>query len=125
MVDVVQSVNRVTDLMGEITAASSEQQTGIEQVNQAVIHMDEATQQNAALVEQAAAASQSLEQQGRELTAAVAFFRLDAGSTTAMAATVPTERRRAAGSAKRAVLARPERARMAAPALAPTEWATF
>jgi methyl-accepting chemotaxis protein len=123
MVDVVQSVNRVTDLMGEITAASSEQQTGIEQVNQAVIQMDEATQQNAALVEQAAAASQSLEQQGRELSAAVAFFRLDAGRTAALAAPVPLERRRAAGSVKRAVV-RPERAR-AAPALAATEWATF
>ena len=64
--------------MGEITAASEEQHTGIEQVNHAVAQMDQVTQQNAALVEEAAAASRSLGEQGRQLTEAIAFFRLDA-----------------------------------------------
>jgi len=73
--EVVLAVNKVTDLMGEISSASDEQQKGIEQVNQAVTQMDEVTQQNAALVEQAAAAAQSLESQGRELVDAVSFFR--------------------------------------------------
>jgi len=70
------SVRRVTDIMGEISAASAEQQTGIEQVALAVTQMDEVTQQNAALVEEAAAAAQSLEEQGRDLKATVALFRL-------------------------------------------------
>ncbi|WP_061178589.1 methyl-accepting chemotaxis protein [Caballeronia pedi] len=77
MNEVTQAVARVTDIMGEIAAASDEQSRGIEQVNLAVTQMDEVTQQNAALVEEAAAASQSLETQGRQLTQAVAFFRLD------------------------------------------------
>jgi len=77
MNEVTQAVARVTDIMGEIAAASGEQSRGIEQVNLAVTQMDEVTQQNAALVEEAAAASQSLENQGRQLTQAVAFFRLD------------------------------------------------
>ncbi|SAK97503.1 methyl-accepting chemotaxis protein [Caballeronia pedi] len=77
MNEVTQAVARVTDIMGEIAAASGEQSRGIEQVNLAVTQMDEVTQQNAALVEEAAAASQSLENQERQLTQAVAFFRLD------------------------------------------------
>jgi methyl-accepting chemotaxis protein len=56
-------VRRVTDIMGEISAASAEQSTGIEQVGQAVTQMDSVTQQNAALVEEAAAAAQSLAEQ--------------------------------------------------------------
>ena len=77
MAEVTQAVARVTDIMGEIAAASGEQSRGIEQVNQAIAQMDEVTQQNAALVEEAAAASQSLEDQGRHLTQAVSFFRLE------------------------------------------------
>ena len=61
MSQVTQAVARVTDIMGEIAAASTEQSRGIEQVNQAITQMDEVTQQNAALVEEAAAASRSLE----------------------------------------------------------------
>jgi methyl-accepting chemotaxis protein len=76
MGEVTQAVARVTDIMGEIAAASTEQSRGIEQVNQAITNMDEVTQQNAALVEQAAAASKSLEDQGRELTQAISLFRL-------------------------------------------------
>ncbi|MBC8746938.1 MULTISPECIES: methyl-accepting chemotaxis protein [Paraburkholderia] len=77
MAEVTQAVTRVTDIMGEIAAASTEQSRGIEQVNQAITQMDEVTQQNAALVEEAAAASKSLEDQGRQLNQAVSFFRLD------------------------------------------------
>jgi methyl-accepting chemotaxis protein-1 (serine sensor receptor) len=76
MTEVTQAVARVTDIMGEIAAASTEQSRGIEQVNLAITQMDEVTQQNAALVEEAAAASKSLEVQGQQLNEAVAFFRL-------------------------------------------------
>ncbi|MCT7318178.1 methyl-accepting chemotaxis protein [Ralstonia sp. CHL-2022] len=76
MNEVTQAVARVTDIMGEIAAASVEQSRGIEQINLAITQMDEVTQQNAALVEQAAAASTSLEGQGQQLSHAVAFFRL-------------------------------------------------
>ncbi|WP_454862615.1 methyl-accepting chemotaxis protein [Paraburkholderia fungorum] len=80
MMEVTQAVARVTDIMGEIAAASTEQSRGIEQVNQAITQMDEVTQQNAALVEEAAAASKSLEDQGRQLNHAVSFFRVDPGA---------------------------------------------
>ncbi|AGH84018.1 methyl-accepting chemotaxis protein [Ralstonia pseudosolanacearum] len=76
MENIVTSIRRVTDIMGEIAAASSEQSSGIEQVNKAVTLMDEATQQNAALVEQAAAAAESLEEQAQALNEAIAAFRL-------------------------------------------------
>ncbi|MET3627911.1 methyl-accepting chemotaxis protein-1 (serine sensor receptor) [Burkholderia sp. 572] len=78
MSEVTHAISRVTDIMGEIAAASSEQSRGIEQVNLAITQMDEVTQQNAALVEQAAAASKSLEEQGNRLAEAVSLFRLDA-----------------------------------------------
>jgi methyl-accepting chemotaxis protein len=81
MSEVTQAVARVTDIMGEIAAASSEQSRGIEQVNLAITQMDEVTQQNAALVEEAAAASASLETQGQQLNEAVAFFRADDART--------------------------------------------
>jgi len=67
----------VTDIMGEISAASAEQTSGIEQVQQAVTQMDEATQQNAALVEEAAAAAGSLREQADKLTQVVSVFKLD------------------------------------------------
>ena len=76
MSDIIQSIRRVSDIMGEIAAASSEQSVGIEQVNRAVSQMDEVTQQNAALVEQAAAAAASLDQQADRLRETVAVFRL-------------------------------------------------
>jgi uncharacterized phage infection (PIP) family protein YhgE len=80
MSEVTQAVARVTDIMQEIASASDEQSRGIEQVNQAVTQMDEVTQQNAALVEEATAASQSLENQGRHLIDSVSFFTIDSGS---------------------------------------------
>jgi methyl-accepting chemotaxis protein len=76
MDEVVSSVQRVADIISEISAASLEQTTGINQVNQAVTSMDEATQQNAALVEEAAAAAESLVEQANELTDAVSQFKL-------------------------------------------------
>ncbi|CAH0444563.1 Methyl-accepting chemotaxis protein III [Ralstonia syzygii subsp. syzygii] len=75
--EVVVAVKRVTDIMGEISAASDEQSSGIEQVNQAVTQMDQVTQQNAALVEQAAAAAESLEEQAEALRQAVSAFRVE------------------------------------------------
>ncbi|WP_321871583.1 methyl-accepting chemotaxis protein [Paraburkholderia tropica] len=77
MGEIKASVQRVTDIMGEITAASQEQSSGIAQVGLAVSQMDTVTQQNAALVEEAAAAAQSLETQARGLREAVAAFRIN------------------------------------------------
>ena len=76
MEEVVTSVKRVTDIMGEISAASSEQSAGVSQVGEAVSQMDQATQQNAALVEQMAAAASSLETQAHDLVQVVAVFKL-------------------------------------------------
>ncbi|WP_329768612.1 methyl-accepting chemotaxis protein [Stenotrophomonas muris] len=77
MGEIVASVQRVTDIMAEISAASQEQSAGIEQVNQTVVQMDETTQQNAALVEEATAAARTMEDQAGQLADAVAIFRLD------------------------------------------------
>jgi methyl-accepting chemotaxis protein len=76
MDDVVKAVKRVTDIMGEISAASAEQSSGIEEINLAVTQMDAGTQQNAALVEQATAAAQSLDDQARALKRLVGKFHL-------------------------------------------------
>ncbi|MDB5764522.1 MAG: hypothetical protein JWQ21_3517 [Herminiimonas sp.] len=84
MVEIVASVKRVTDIMGEITAASQEQSDGIGQVNLAITQMDQATQQNAALVEQAAAAAQSMQDQAGKLVEAVSRFTLDARQTDSL-----------------------------------------
>ncbi len=86
MREIVDSVQRVTSLMGEISAASEEQASGIDQVNRAVAQMDGVTQQNAALVEQAAAAAGALEEQARQLASAVAVFKLPEGQVIEAAA---------------------------------------
>jgi len=78
MTEVVNSIRRVTDIMGEISAASSEQSSGVSQVGDAVVQMDQATQQNAALVEESAAAAESLRSQALQMVQVVAVFRLDA-----------------------------------------------
>ncbi|MFT4063162.1 methyl-accepting chemotaxis protein [Paraburkholderia sp.] len=80
MDEIVQAVRRVTDIMGEISAASEEQSGGIEQVNRAVVQMDSVTQQNAALVEQAAAAAASLEDQTRQLQAVLSGWKVAGGA---------------------------------------------
>ncbi|MBD9368266.1 methyl-accepting chemotaxis protein [Xanthomonas sp. XNM01] len=77
MTEIVASVRRVTDIMGEIAAASQEQASGIEQVSQTIVQMDGATQQNAALVEEASAAARAMEDQASGLASAVAVFRLE------------------------------------------------
>jgi methyl-accepting chemotaxis protein len=76
MTEMVSSIRRVTDLMGEISIASAEQSSGVSQVGEAVTHMDQATQQNAALVEQMAAAASSLKSQAQDLVQVVATFNL-------------------------------------------------
>ena len=86
MQEVVESIRRVTDIMGEISAASQEQTAGIEQVQQAVTQMDETTQQNAALVEEAAAAAESLREQAGKLTQVVSVFKLEGMQAVAAAA---------------------------------------
>ena len=79
MTEVVSSIKRVTDIVGEISAASNEQSLGVSQVGEAVVHMDRATQQNAALVEEMAAAASGLKSQAQELVHVVAAFRLSKG----------------------------------------------
>jgi methyl-accepting chemotaxis protein len=104
MQNVVASVQRVSDIMTEISEASREQRIGIEQVNGAIAEMDQVTQQNAALVEEAAAATESMQEQAQNLAQAVSVFKLDDG-----------------GSARKPAAAAPRRPALAAarPAFAP------
>jgi methyl-accepting chemotaxis protein len=93
MTEIVASVQHVATLMVEITSASHEQSDGIGQVNQSIIQMDDATQQNAALVEQAAAAAQSLQEQAARLDQVVGIFKLDetgSGAPAPASAPAPT-----------------------------------
>jgi len=101
MQEIVSSVKRVTDIMGEISAASDEQSTGIDQVNRAVSQMDEVTQQNASLVEEAAAAAASLQEQAQQLADAVAVFKLNDGMPEV--AQVSTRQSRSGGYAHAAL----------------------
>ncbi|HEY0488489.1 MAG TPA: methyl-accepting chemotaxis protein [Telluria sp.] len=89
MDEVVASVKRVTDIMSEIANASQEQSAGIEQVNLSIIEMDSMTQQNAALVEEAAAAAQSLQDQAGELSRVVSIFKLVEGEEVHVAEREP------------------------------------
>ena len=82
MTDIVQSVRQVTQMIGEITAAASTQSAGIADVNDAVTNLDQMTQQNAALVEQSAAAAQSLRDQADQLTQVVATFKISEGGAS-------------------------------------------
>ena len=83
MNEVLASVGRVTDIMADISAASAEQSSGLEQVNLAIGEMDESTQRNAALVEEASAATQAMQDQAAQLARAVRAFRLDAAAANA------------------------------------------
>jgi methyl-accepting chemotaxis protein len=112
MEEVVDSVKRVTNIMSEIANASAEQSAGIEQVNLSIIEMDGMTQQNAALVEQAAAAFQSLQDQASELQRVVSIFKLAEGEEAAAAEAAPAPTTTAV--ATRAVVARPARPQAAA-----------
>ncbi len=109
MADIVASVQRVTNIMGEISSASQEQYSGIEQVNQTVTQMDETTQQNAALVEEATAAARAMEEQAQQLTETVAVFKLAAQAPVARQlsaiASAPGNARSAARPAARTTVA--------------------
>ena len=103
MSEVVASVRRVTDVVAEISAASHEQSDGIEQINHAIVQMDEVTQQNAALVEQAAAAAQSLQEQSVRLCETVSVFKLSSNDAPRAQATRKPLAPRPATSARSAV----------------------
>ncbi|NRR33629.1 HAMP domain-containing protein [Oxalobacteraceae bacterium] len=127
MDEVVSSVRRVTDIMGEITSASSEQSIGIDQVNTAITQMDQVTQQNAALVEQAAAAAESMQDQAASLSSAAAVFKLgNDGGTMAPPAAVTRRAVPTAAAAKpaRAPAAAPKRLSTSKPAAASRKAAT-
>ena len=127
MGEIVASVQRVTDIMAEISAASQEQSTGIEQVNQTITQMDETTQQNAALVEEAAAAARSMEEQSAALAQAVSVFRVtDAVAAPASSSVAKLPPRRApqlAPVAAPMAAARPLARRPAA--VVESDWAEF
>ncbi|CAD7380933.1 methyl-accepting chemotaxis protein [Xanthomonas arboricola] len=134
MAEIVASVQRVTNIMGEISAASQEQSAGIEQVNQTVTHMDEATQQNAALVEEATAAARAMEEQAQQLTEAVAVFKIveqgQAARQPAAMVAAPVNARFAARPAARAGSnAAPRRSTAgtatAAATAGPSDWQEF
>jgi methyl-accepting chemotaxis protein len=94
LAEIMESVKKVTDIVAEIAAASEEQSAGIEQVNNAVSQMDNVTQQNAALVEEASAASKSMEQQSATLVSQIGYFRRSDGSSIA-SSTAAAEHHRA------------------------------
>ncbi|NOY62519.1 MAG: PAS domain-containing protein [Gammaproteobacteria bacterium] len=126
--DIVTAVKKVSDIIAEIAAASQEQSSGIEQVNKAVGQMDEVTQQNAALVEEAAAASESMDEQAKGLMELMGFFKVDSSQQQFAAAPV----RSAPSHASRPAPARqrPSRGRSAPSASAPAaasddEWEEF
>ena len=133
MGDIVDSIVRVTDIMGEITSATHEQTIGIEQINMAIAQMDEVTQQNAALVEEAAAASQSMQEQAGELAHVVGFFKT--GNAVVATPKLSAVRSQAPATpvapAPRATLPRPARQAVAAAparrsnAAADSEWEEF
>lgn len=135
MVQVVSSIERVTDIMSEITAAGREQVAGIEQINQAVTEMDAVTQQNAALVEEAAAATAALEEQAAQLAKVVSVFKLEDGNSQ-HSISAPTSRERSApakvpkrnAASKAPVLtlaAMPARSGQGAPFEKEREWEEF
>jgi len=125
MEEIVTSVKRVTDIMGEIASASREQEAGIDQINNAITEMDATTQQNAALVEQAAAAAQSLQDQARELAQAVGVFRLGHAAAAVRPVVQLVSKRSALAVVNKP---RPARARKVANAAAPlreADWVEF
>ncbi|WP_241900184.1 methyl-accepting chemotaxis protein, partial [Stenotrophomonas maltophilia] len=123
MGEIVASVQRVTDIMAEISAASQEQSAGIEQVNQTVVQMDETTQQNAALVEEATAAARAMEEQAGQLSEAVSIFVVDEAEVVAaprVTAPAPRAAAPAAPPARRTAGGRPM-----ATELADGDWQEF
>ncbi|MBC7950679.1 MAG: methyl-accepting chemotaxis protein, partial [Rhodospirillaceae bacterium] len=127
--DILGSVKRVADIVAEIAAASTEQASGIDQVNSAVTQMDEMTQQNAALVEESAAAAHALEDQSRELNRLMGFFHTGAQPAQAVpqkAEARPAPRPAAKPAAKLAVKATVKpAAKPKSAASADKDWAEF
>ena len=124
MDEVVSSVKRVTDIMSEIANASAEQSAGIAQVNTSIIEMDGMTQQNAALVEEAAAAAQSLQDQAGELARVVSIFKLEEGEQFQFEAQAPVATTTAVvvrPAAKRPVPPAPKKPAAASAAVNPDE----
>jgi methyl-accepting chemotaxis protein len=127
MTEIMTSVNRVSDIIGEISAASTEQSTGIGQVNQSINELDQMTQQNAALVEESAAAAESLKDQAGRLAQAVSAFKLGHGKTasahnsapaSATGHTASTAANTVIAKAKAQATARPKPTQAAAPSMA-------
>jgi methyl-accepting chemotaxis protein len=114
---IVTSIRQVADIMGEITAATQEQSNGIEEVNTAITQMDEMTQQNAALVEEAAAAAESMQEQAQFLSQAVSIFKLSHDAVAVRRVPTPAPRRAVAPvrAAAPAIAATPRPAPAAAP----------
>jgi methyl-accepting chemotaxis protein-1 (serine sensor receptor) len=137
MTEVVASIQRVADIMGEISAASSEQASGVSQVGEAVVQMDQTTQQNAALVEEMAAAASSLKSQSNELVQTVATFKLASHHAPLMAAprrvSPPATAKSHAPKRAQHHIAAPSAKQLAAPAKPPAkstatpddDWETF
>ena len=134
MQDIVQAVRKVSDLISEIAAASHEQSSGIEQVNTAVTQMDQVVQQNASLVEEATAATESMKSQAAALLQMVTRFRLDLADQPAFAApsapvAAPAQHASAAGAIpfKPSLVGAPHfaAASPARPHAAKGEWSTF
>lgn len=128
LAEIVASVKKVSDIIAEIAAASQEQSSGIDQVNKAVTQMDEVTQQNAALVEEAAAASESMDEQARGLQKLMGFFKTDATSEGlamgggSMASAPTPQSAPAPQAAPRPAAARPAPTK---PAAGDSEWEEF
>ena len=119
MDEIVASVQRVTDIIGEISAAALEQSQGIGQVNEAVTRLDQMTQQNAALVEESAAAAESLKDQAHRMTTVVANYRLDALSDAHSFAAAPAAHKPAAKAIAKAAAYKPAAKAKAATAARP------
>ena len=129
MHDIVDSVRRVTDIMGEITAASQEQTSGIDQINQAITQMDQVTQQNAALVEEASAASEAMQEQAAKLAQVVSIFKLDASRIAPVRAVAAPAKRAVVAAPRTAQPVQPTRLAAARPAMAAatssSDWEEF
>ncbi|WP_251976110.1 methyl-accepting chemotaxis protein [Salinicola avicenniae] len=125
MTDIVSAISHVNDIMREIVTASEEQTNGITQVNQAITQMDEVTQQNAALVQQAANAARTLEQEADELQTLVAIFRLDAVDSATPRMNAPAPQRLNAATPMPAQATRPSAAPQTNRATEAEEWTEF
>ncbi|MDD0810244.1 methyl-accepting chemotaxis protein [Curvibacter sp. RS43] len=120
MSEVVGSIQRVSDIMAEISAGSAEQAQGVNQIGEAITQMDQTTQQNAALVEEMSAAADSLRGQANDLVQAVAVFKLAAGSAAAAPRPAPRPRAQTSAPATPALSQRPAPKKVAQAAKAPT-----